>query len=520
MSYLSGQTLVHTTADQAKQRPEQVAIVCEDRELTYAELHRESNRVAHGIIAAGLPKGARVAYLGKDSEYFSQVLFGCAKSGTVMVPVNWRLTPGEITNILRDSGSELLFSEVDWSSPDQLREVAPDLRTLVSLGQPGAPSEFTAWKAAQPDHDLDPGSSVDDPVAQLYTSGTTGRPKGVVLAHRTFLTAHDIQTRHHLDWLTWRPADTTLICVPGFHVGGLWGLVQPLLVGGKTVVMPMFVAQHALRIIKRYGVTFLGAVPAMLQTMLRETGTSRADFVTVRKVVYGGSPISESLLAQCMDLIAAEFVQAYGLTETGNVAVCLPPGDHVPGNPRLTAAGRPLPEIDLKVIDRTGRPVPAGTVGEVCVRTPARMLEYWRQPEATATTMVDGWVHTGDAGYLDEDGYLFISDRIKDMILVAGQNVYPAEIENELGHHPDVVEVAVVGAPDDRWGEAIHAFVVPRPDQSPTPRELRLFLRDRIADFKIPTRYEFVDQLPRNASGKVLRRQLRDRLWQHMDRKV
>ncbi|MEV0901807.1 long-chain-fatty-acid--CoA ligase [Actinoplanes sp. NPDC049802] len=521
MSYLSEHTLVHIIAEQAGKRPDQAAYVCEDRSTTYAELHRESNRVAHGIRAAGLGPGARVAYLGRDSEYFTQALFGCAKAGTVLVPINWRLAKGEVEQILRDSGSELLLAEPEsLPGADRIRSVLPGLRRLVPLGTPGTPNDFDAWKAEQPDSDVDPGASGDDPVVQIYTSGTTGAPKGVVLAHRTFLAAHHLQTSNGVDWLTWRPSDTTLICLPGFHVGGLWGLVQPLLAGGRVIVMRAFVAQHALRIIRTYGVTFVGMVPAMLQTVLREPGVTRADFARVRKVIYGGSPISPALLTECMELMDAEFGQLYGLTETGNVAVCLPPEAHVPGSPRLAAAGRPLPGVEAKVIDRDGRRLPAGAKGEVCLRSPARMLEYWHRPEETRATLIDGWVHTGDVGHFDDDGYLFISDRIKDLILVAGQNVYPAEIENALRAHPAVVDVVVVGAPDDRWGEAVQAFLVAAPGTSPTPRELRLFLRDRIADFKIPTRYEYVDQLPRNASGKVLRRQLRDPLWQHLDRTV
>jgi acyl-CoA synthetase (AMP-forming)/AMP-acid ligase II len=200
--------------------------------------------------------------------------------------------------------------------------------------------------------------------------------------------------------------------------------------------------------------------------------------------------------------------------------LCLPPADHSPGNPRLRAAGRPYPGVQAKIVDSDGNLLPPGDVGEVCLRTPARMLEYWGNPTATARTLVDGWIHTGDAGQLDSDGYVYISDRIKDMIIVAGEKIYPTEIENALTRHPAVAEVAVVGIPDDRFGEAVCAFVVQRPGHQIGPRDLMAFLRDSIAAFKIPSRFEFVDQVPRNPSGKILRRELRDRFWHGRDRQV
>ncbi|KUN04571.1 long-chain fatty acid--CoA ligase [Streptomyces yokosukanensis] len=513
------QTLVRTTSFHARHQPETPAVLCEGRTLTYGQLHRESNRVAHAIQAAGLTPGDRVAYLGKESEHYYEVLFGCAKSGTVLVPVNWRLTAPEVSHILRDSGTRLLFLEDEFGSVlDKMPAEPPE--TVVGLGASFAGS-FAAWKTPHPDTDPAPVNvTPDTPVAQLYTSGTTGLPKGVVLAHRSFFAIRDALASEGLDWIDWRAGDVALIGIPGFHVGGLWWATQNFNAGTTVVAMRAFAARQAVDLIRDLGITTACVVPAMLRMMLTEPGVGAEDFTTLRKTVYGGSPISEALLEQSLAVLDCEFAQIYGLTETGNTAVCLPPAAHVPGAPLMQAAGHPYPGVRSKVIDGQGRELPPGAVGEVCLATPARMVEYWGLPDKTAETLVDGWIHTGDAGYIDEDGYIFIRDRIKDAILVAGENVYPAEIENVLEAHHGVAEAVVVGAPDERWGEYVHAFVVPAPGQQPSPRDLHTFLVPRLASFKLPARYEFIDSVPRNPSGKILRRELRDRFWDGSARKV
>ncbi|MFF3485872.1 long-chain-fatty-acid--CoA ligase [Streptomyces sp. NPDC002701] len=507
-------TLVQTASFHAEHRPTTAAVLCEGRTLTYGQLHRESNRIAHALGAAGLAPGDRVAYLGKESEHYYEVLFACAKSGTVLVPVNWRLTAPEISHILQDSDTRLLFLEPEFAPTVEKMPTAPP-ETTVELGE-----RFRAWKASHPDSDPPSHATPDTPVAQLYTSGTTGLPKGVVLAHRSFFAIRAALASEGLDWIDWRAGDLALIGIPGFHIGGLWWATQNFNAGTTVVALRAFAAREAVGLIRDLGITTACVVPAMLRMLLTEPGVGARDFTTLRKVVYGGSPISEALLEEALAVLDCEFAQIYGLTETGNTAVCLPPAAHTPGDPLMQAAGRPYPGVRAKVIDTEGRELPPGAVGEVCLATPARMVEYWGLPGKTAETLVDGWIHTGDAGYLDEDGYLFIRDRIKDAVLVAGENVYPAEIENVLEGHPGVAEAVVVGAPDERWGEYVHAFVVPAPGQRPTPRDLHTFLVPRLAAFKLPARYEFIDNVPRNPSGKILRRELRDRFWTDSARQV
>lgn len=517
----AARTLAALTARHARLRPDHPAVRCADRTLTYGQLHHQSGLVARALRAAGLRPGARVAYLGKESEHYYETLFGCARAQAVLVPVNWRLTGPEVHHILADSGSEVLLIEDAFA--DILDRLPSPYRGLVvRLGSGG---EYADWKntadedGGQPPEDVPP-AGPDTPVAQLYTSGTTGLPKGVVLAHRSFFAIKDAMARAGVHWIDPRPEDTALVGIPGFHVGGLWWAAQNLDAGATLLVLPAFAPGEAVAGIRDHGVTTACVVPAMLRMLANHPGVTADDFTTLRKVVYGGSPISEALLDDSLALLGCEFAQIYGLTETGNTAICLPPEDHLPGRRRARAAGRPYPGVRVRVVDGSGAPLPAGRVGEVCLATPARMVEYHGLPDRTAETLRDGWIHTGDAGHLDEDGYLYIQDRIKDTVIVAGENVYPAEVEDALESHPGVAEAVVVGIPDDRWGEAVHAFVVAAPGGEPTARGLHRHLVGRLAAFKLPARYEFVDSVPRNPSGKILRRQLRDRFWAGTDRKV
>jgi len=515
-------TLVDVVRQHAARTPDAIAMICEGRRIDYATMHRVSNQVAHGLQAAGIRAGDRIAYLGKESEHYYEVLYGAAKLGAVLVPINWRLAADEVDHILRDSGTAMLFVDTAAQpTADRLAPELPRLTTVVPLDGPGAPGAgFASWIAPQPETNVLARVTPDTPLVQMYTSGTTGLPKGVVLAHRSFFGVRNALADAELKWIDFYPEDISLIGMAGFHIGGIWWATQGFAAGATNVVMREFTTAGAVELIKSLGVTTACLVPAMMRLMLAEPGVTNEHFTTLRKVIYGGAPISAALLARCVEGFGCEFAQIYGLTETGNTAICLPPAAHTPDGGKMQAAGRAYPGFEVKVADSAGDPLPAGEIGEVWLKTPSAMLEYWNLPEATAKTLVDGWVVTGDAGVLDEDGYLFIRDRIKDMIIVAGENVYPAEIENVIGRHPKVAESAVVGVPDDRWGEIVHAFVVPVEGQTLSERELALFLKGKLATFKQPLRYEFIEKVPRNPSGKILRRELRERFWQHHERRV
>jgi acyl-CoA synthetase (AMP-forming)/AMP-acid ligase II len=513
-AHLDLRTVHDIIACHAAERGEHTAIICAERRISYGELHRSSTLTANAMHRSGVEVGDRVAYLGRESEHYYDILFACAKTGAVLTPINWRLKRAEIHHILYDSGATLLFADDEFLDlAATLKGELPRLRGIVPI------SALAEWQGTD-DTDLAPPFDDRQPVAQVYTSGTTGNPKGVVLAHRSFFAVRNALATEGLDWIDWRQDDVSLIGIPGFHIGGLWWAVQGFTAGVTMVSVPTFAGHKAVRLIRDLGITTACVVPAQLQMMLAPPRPRREDFVSLRKVVYGGSPISEALVARCIEVFDCDFAQIYGLTESGNTAVCLPPAEHVVGSKRMQAAGRPYPGVGVRIVDDDGMPVPSGVVGEVCLHSPAVMLEYWGLPDATASTVVDGWLRTGDAGYLDRDGFLYIRDRVKDTIIVAGENVYPAEIENAVVAHAGVLDAAAVGVPNEHWGEAVHCFVVPHQGETVTTRALVAFLRGLIADFKIPSTFEFVEEIPRNPSGKILRRELRERFWQHLDRRV
>lgn len=513
-------TLAESLDHHAATRPDHRAVLMPDgTTVTYRQLDENSARTAAGLAKLGVGEGSRVAFIGKEHPSYWETLFACVRLGAVLVPVNWKLTAEEVDHILADSGAAIVLLDEDH----------PLRGATGAVEIPSSPGHWETWRDANPTlADVLAGTGEaafepvpDTPMAQIYTSGTTGLPKGVVLAHRSWFGMRNALGEAGEDWIAWDEGDVCLVAIPGFHVGGMWYATQTFNAGQTVFSMPDLEAAAARDNIRRHGITHAIFVPAMMASIVALPGVSPADFTALRLVIYGGAPIGDSVLENCTRILDARFSQIYGLTETGNTAICLPPEQHYPGSPRLKAAGRPYPGFGLRIVDADGREVPQGQVGEVHLRTPNRMVEYWNLPEATAATLVDGWIHTGDAGYVDEEGYLFIHDRFKDMILVAGENVFPAEVENVLCRHPQVGDAAVIGIPDDTTGEAVMAFVEPKPDAAPpTTRQLLLFLRQHLANFKLPTRWQIVDDIPRNPSGKILRRELRREFWDDRERQV
>jgi acyl-CoA synthetase (AMP-forming)/AMP-acid ligase II len=509
----------------AEARPGAVAFSFEGRETTFADFDRHTNQVANALIAAGLSTGDRVAYVGKNSDWYFELLIGAAKAGVVTTPIGWRLAAPEIAYIVADSDAKLVFVGPELIA--HVEDVAAELthRPVVIAMEPQGAGEnqtFEAWRDAQPDTDPNKPIATSDIAIQLYTSGTTGRPKGAMLTHDNLLAMRREASKTPLAWNQWGPSDVSLVAMPVAHIGGTgWGLVG-LLNGAKGVVAREFDPTKVLDYIEKDRISKMFMVPAALQIVVRLPRAREVDYSRLSYILYGAAPIPLDLLRECMEVFGCGFVQQYGMTETTGTVVYLPPEDHDPaGNKRMRAAGLPMPGVELKVIDEAGNSLPPNTVGEVAVRSASTMKGYWKLDEATAKTIdAEGWLRTGDAGYLDEDGYLFIHDRVKDMIISGGENIYPAEVESAVYGHPHVAEVAVIGVPDDKWGEAVKAVVAPKPGVTPDADDIIAFARTRIAHFKAPKSVDFVAALPRNASGKILRRELRAPYWEGRERQV
>jgi acyl-CoA synthetase (AMP-forming)/AMP-acid ligase II len=503
----------------ATRHPERPALWFRGRETSWRELDRRASRVANALARAGVRAGDRVCLLDKTSDAAFEVIFGIAKAGAVFAPVNWRLAPPEIAFVLNDAEAPVLF--VGDEHAEVARAIRPELAKLRALVRFGAGPEdaiaYEAWRDTAPDADPELDTAEDETAWQLYTSGTTGLPKGAELSHRNLLAT---AAAGALGFGEVRQGDVGLVSAPLYHIGGAGYALAQLYAGASLALVREFVPAEILRTIAERRVNHTFWVPAMLLFLMDHPDCPNTDLSSLRSVLYGASPIPEALLQRALDVFGCQFIQAYGLTETTGAICLLPAEDHVAGSPRLRSCGRPVFGARMRVVDGAGRDCPPSVVGEIVARGEQVMKGYWRRPEASAEAIRDGWFHTGDAGYFDADGYLYIHDRVKDMIVSGGENVYPAEVENALAAHPAVADVAVIGVPDERWGEAVKAVVVLRPGASADERELLDFCRDRIASYKRPRSVDFVDALPRNPTGKILKRELRERYWKGKERRV
>jgi acyl-CoA synthetase (AMP-forming)/AMP-acid ligase II len=505
----------------APRRPDKAATVFEDRAVTWADFDVLCSQVANGIIEAGVKPQGRIAFLGKNSDLYFQLLFGGAKANVVMVGINWRLAPPEVEYIANDAEVEILFVEEEFFGLiDQIAGNLTSTRTFVAMsGHHDGWEDYAAWQARQPRTDPHLPIDADDVCVQLYTSGTTGRPKGVQITNRSCfaLRAADEMAG---DWATWNERDVIMIPMPVFHVGGTgWGF-QGFYNGSTQVILGQAEPGLIIETIQKYRVTKVFVVPAVLAFMLQHEASKTADFSHVRVVLYGASPIPEDTLVKALATFRCPFVQLYGMTETSGSVTFLPPEVHVAGSNKLKSCGIPFHGVEIIIADAAGDAQPPGQVGEILIRTPSIMKGYWHLPKATEEALKDGWYHSGDAGYMDDDGFIYVYDRVKDMIVSGGENIYPAEVESALSRHPAVADVAVIGVPSERWGEEVKAVIVREKGASLTEDELIAFARTQIAGFKTPKSVDFVEALPRNPSGKLLKKELREPYWAGRERRV
>lgn len=495
-------TLPELAQQQADSLGEKPLFIYGDETIGFRTFERRWRMVADALLAEGLTKGDRIGFLGRNHPAYFELLFGAASVGLVMVPLNWRLAKDELAWIAADAKLKLIVAQREF-----LPQFSENAAKLLELE-----SDFTNWRDNA--HSLAPAASVetDDIAVQLYTSGTTGRPKGAQLTHRNLLHYRTLPRERQPEWNRFDPDDVGLLVMPIFHIGGTGFGVQIIAAGASALIATEFDADFVMDAIANKGLSKIFVVPTALRMLVDHPKAREVDYSRIRTLLYGASPIPIELLREAMQLFECGFVQMYGMTETTGTICVLTPEDHDPnGNARMHSAGKPLDGVEITIRGHDGTDLPTGQTGEICIRAPNVMAGYWKRDEATRQVLsADGWFRSGDAGYFDDDGYLYLVDRVKDMIVTGGENVYPAEVERVLALHPDVAEVAVIGTPCSKWGEQVTAVIVPtRPDHADAATIVAA-ARESLAGYKLPKRVYFTDELPRNATGKVLRRNLRE----------
>ncbi|WP_369253981.1 long-chain fatty acid--CoA ligase [Streptomyces sp. R35] len=492
------------------QRPDAVAVTQEDRRLTVRELHERVNRLAAGLTELGVGRGDVVALLLYNRPEFLELVHAASRVGAVFLPLNYRLSEEEWAYILDNAQAKVIVTEPEFvRATDRIAGKLAGLEHRVLVDGQAPAGQWTGYEALL---DLHHGARVepvdvaaDDLQRLMYTSGTTSRPKGVRITYG------NVQAKNlaHIVHFGLTAADTTLVCGPLYHVGGLdMPALGVLYAGGSVVLQRKFDPEGALRAIQEHRVTNAWLAPAMVNAVLEVPGRVSYDTSSMRFILGGGEKTPEPVLRRIMNAFPnAWFADAYGLTETVSGDTFL---DREHALSKLGSVGRPVPHTRVRIVDDTGKEVSVGELGEITLRGPKVFAGYWRDEKATAAALKDGWFHTGDIGHVDEDGFLFIDDRKKDMIVSGGENIATPEVERVLYEHPAVLEAAVVGLAHPRWGEVPRAFVVFRPGAGAGPDELREFCLERLAKFKVPVRFDVVDELPRTPSGKVLKRTLRD----------
>jgi acyl-CoA synthetase (AMP-forming)/AMP-acid ligase II len=499
------------------------ALICGDVRLDQRSFVDRVARLASVLRELGMGDGDRVAMLAANGQSYIEYYFAVLWGGGVIVPINSRFALPEMIEQARDAAPVVLIVDATFrDSGVQLKEAAPSIKALLYVGTDLRPAGAIAYEGAlaagRPIEDRMRGG--DDLACIFYTGGTTGRSKGVMLSHCN-LWSNAVVTAARLGF------DENLVSLhagPLFHLAAGARVYTTAVVGGKHVVIPRFSPVEVLQAIARDKVTVATFVPTMLSMLLELPDLDSYDLSSLRMITYGASPMPEAVLTECLRRFpSVRFSQSYGMTELSPVATILGPEDHLPEAPRrrLRSAGRAVSSAEVKVVDAQDRELPCGQIGEILVRGPMVMQGYWNKPELTAETLRGGWMHTGDSGYFESDGYLYIADRIKDMIISGGENVYSTEVENAICSHPAVLQCAVIGIPDPRWGEAVHAVVVRRPATSVTAEDIVGHCRGLIAGYKCPRSVDIRDEaLPLSSVSKINKVELRAPFWKAQARQV
>lgn len=484
-------------------------------------------RLAHALRhQLGVGHGERFAVLARNSHPFIELYHAAFLGAGIINPLNLRLAAPELDYILRDSGSRVAFVDASFAPLlAQARELggqACPLERVVLLGDPAgsdAPCDVAyeeLLRAAKAEVPEEPEES--DPVVLMYTGGTTGLPKGVLVSQRA-----EILNCYHVGMvMRFQDDQVNLMQTPVFHAASMVGLLATPVSGGTLVLMPMFEPGAVIRSIEEHGVTQTTMVPTMIAMVLNHPEFRPERLASMRLLTYGASPMPEAILDRLLQLFPKlDIQQGYGMTESSSVLTFLTADDHRRGGPRLRSVGRAVSGVELSIQDAEGARLPIGEIGEVCAKGGNFMEGYWNKPETTEEAFRGGWYHTGDAGYLDEAGYLFLVDRVKDMIVTGGENVYSAEVESAISTHPAVAQVAVIGIPHDVWGEQVHAVVVLRKGAEVVEEEIIVHARRSIAGYKVPKSVEFrAEPLPLSGALKVLKRELRDPYWKGRSRRI
>jgi long-chain acyl-CoA synthetase len=493
--------------ESARRAPAKTAVILGETTLSYAQLDELSDRAAASLTAAGVQPGDRVGLQLPNIPQFVIAYFGILKAGGVVVPMNVLLKAPEIEFQLRDSGARTLITYGAFLDESAKAADAAGLASLYVVAATGAPATGTAFEALLAGDPPGPQlarRSPADPAVIIYTSGTTGTPKGAELSHISLYMNADIPGR----LFEFGTDDTVVVALPLFHVFGLSSVMNTcVLLGGTMSLVPRFEPRAVLELMQRDRVSVFMGVPTMFIALLQAVDAADYDLASLRVAVSGGAPIPAEVIDSFERRFGVAILEGYGLSESSSAATF----NISVTERKVYSAGKPIWGTSVQIWDDNGQPLPAGAghVGEIVLRGANIMIGYHNQPEATAKAFAGGWFHTGDVGYLDSDGFLFIVDRIKDLIIRGGYNVYPREVEEVLYAHPAVAEAAVIGVPDPRLGEEVRAIVAVKPGQSVTEAELIAFVKERAAAYKYPRTVEFRDSLPKNATGKILKKDLR-----------